>query len=190
MHGDAGERLLHATDVVLCNSADAWRFSQARRLPLVCNRGQIDLYAGSAALALDHVVCGQGYLVPVGADGQAVGGSFFLGGDDPTTLEQNRLLHLQQLAGIDMQLAGHYARQRPLLQRVSERCTLPGRMPALGALERFGSHGLWINVGHGSHGLARTPLCAALLSSLMNATPPPLAPDLQTLLDPLRYAGS
>ena len=89
-----------------------------------------------------------------------------------------------------MQLAGHYARQRPLLQRVSERCTLPGRMPALGALERFGSHGLWINVGHGSHGLARTPLCAALLSSLMNATPPPLAPDLQTLLDPLRYAGS
>lgn len=187
MHGDSGERVLHAAHVVLCNSADAWRFTQARRLPLISNRGQVDLYAADAARALRSVVCGQGYLIPAGADGQAVGGSFFLGADDATTREQNRQQHLQQLSGINPELAAHYAARQPVLQRIAERCTLPGRMPAVGALDVGNSRGLWINVGHGSHGLARTPVCAALLASQLSATPAPLAPELVHLLSPQRF---
>lgn len=188
MHGSSGERFQHARHVVLCNSMDAWRFMQARHLPLICNRGQVDLYAHDAARSLDSVICGQGYLIPAGADGQAVGGSFFLGPADDPTREANRQQHLQQLAGIDPAVAAHFAAQRPLLQRIAERCTLPGRMPVVGALEQHGEHGLWINVGHGSHGLARTPLSAALLASQICATPVPLAPDLLPLLSPQRFA--
>jgi tRNA 5-methylaminomethyl-2-thiouridine biosynthesis bifunctional protein len=184
------EHTLHTPHVLLCNSADAWRFSQAQRLPLISNRGQVDLYAPEAARSLDSVICGQGYLIPAGADGQAVGGSFFLGANNAATREQNRQQHLQQLAGINPALAEHYATRTPVQQRIAERCTLPGRMPAVGALDAQELPGLWINVGHGSHGLARTPLCAALLASQLSGTPAPLAPELLPLLDPQRFLQS
>jgi tRNA 5-methylaminomethyl-2-thiouridine biosynthesis bifunctional protein len=116
-----------------------------------------------------------------------VGGSFFLGPDDAVAREQNRLQHLQQLAGIHPDVAEQFAAQRPLLQRIAERCTLPGRMPVVGALHTQGDHGLWINIGHGSHGLARTPVCAALLASQLSGTPAPLSPELLPLLSPLRF---
>jgi tRNA 5-methylaminomethyl-2-thiouridine biosynthesis bifunctional protein len=189
LQSDDGTRLQSARHVVICNSADAWRFTQARRLPLICNRGQVDLYTEASVHHLDRVICGQGYLIPAGADGQAVGGSFFLGPDCQLTREQNRQQHLLQLAGINPGLAQHFAAQQPALQRIAERCTLPGRMPAVGALEWAESSSLWINVGHGSHGLARTPLCAALLASQLGATPAPLSPDLQPLLSPTRFAN-
>lgn len=187
MHGDSGERFVQASHVILCNSADVYRFTQARHLPLICNRGQVDLYTQQHAIALPRVVCGQGYIVPAGSDGQAVGGSFFLGSDDPAARERNRQQHLEQLAGIDPALAFHFSKHQPVQQRVSERCTLPGRMPVVGALERHGESGLWINVGHGSHGLARTPICAALLLSMLQGTPAPLDTDLQRLLVPDRF---
>jgi tRNA 5-methylaminomethyl-2-thiouridine biosynthesis bifunctional protein len=188
MQGSSGQQRLHTSHVVLCNSADASRFREACALPLISNRGQVDLYAGDAARSLGSVVCGQGYLVPPGADGQAVGGSFFLGPDNAETREQNRQQHLQQLAGINPALAGHYADRKPILQRIAERCTVPGRMPVVGALDAQESPGLWINVGHGSHGLARTPICAALLNSQLSGTPAPLAPALLPLLNPKRFS--
>lgn len=187
MHGSHGERFLHASHVILCNSAEAWRFAQAQQLPLITNRGQVDLYAPADAQTLDTVVCSQGYLIPAGPQGQAVGGSFFLGSDAAATLERNRLQHLGQLETIHPTLAAHFAERRPLQQRVAERCTLPGRMPAVGLLAGDAEHGLWSNVGHGAQGLARTPVCAALLASALSGTPAPLSTELCALLDPRRF---
>lgn len=187
MQGADGEHYLHVPHVIICNSADAGRFSQTQQLPLISNRGQVDVYAGDAARNTASVICGQGYLIPAGSDGQVVGGSFFLGPDDSATREQNRLLHLQQLAGIHPDVADQFAAQQPILQRIAERCTLPGRMPVVGMLQAQHARGLWINVGHGSHGLARTPVCAALLASQLSGTPAPLAPELTALVDPQRF---
>lgn len=187
LRSKGAQHTLHTHHVLLCNSADAWRFSQAQGLPLISNRGQVDLYAHDSARSLDSVICGQGYLIPAGLDGQTTGGSFFLGADDAEMREQNRQQHLQQLAGINPGLAEHYSTKTPVLQRISERCTLPGRMPVVGALNAQELPGLWINVGHGSHGLARTPVCAALLASQLSGTPAPLAAELLPLLDPRRF---
>lgn len=185
--GSTGAGSLAARHVVLCNSADAGHFLQAAELPLICNRGQVDLHAAADAVTLGAVVCGQGYLIPAGPEGQALGGSFFLGPDAAVVRDANRQQHLAQLGAIQPGLQAHFAARRPVLQRVAERCTLPGRLPAAGLLAGSPAQGLWLNIGHGSHGLARTPVCAALLASMINYTPAPLAPELIQILDPRRF---
>jgi tRNA 5-methylaminomethyl-2-thiouridine biosynthesis bifunctional protein len=94
--------------------------------------------------------------------------------------------------------------------RVAFRCTLPDYLPAVGPvadedamLQRFaplrknarafipdtGKYlpGLYINVGHGSRGLAYTPLCAEILAAHINCEPPPLARELLNALNPARF---
>ena len=67
------------------------------------------------------------------------------------------------------------------------------RMPLLGAATLSPEYGgsLWprlhLNVAHGSHGLTRTPLCAALLAAEFDALPPPLTSDLAALIVPDRF---
>ncbi len=48
--------------------------------------------------------------------------------------------------------------------------------------------GLYINVGHGSHGLSNAPLAAEYLASLLFAEPLPLQRDVLEYLHPARFA--
>jgi tRNA 5-methylaminomethyl-2-thiouridine biosynthesis bifunctional protein len=47
--------------------------------------------------------------------------------------------------------------------------------------------GLYINIGHGSRGLAYTPLCAELLAAQINNEVLPLPRDLTNALNPARF---
>jgi tRNA 5-methylaminomethyl-2-thiouridine biosynthesis bifunctional protein len=99
--------------------------------------------------------------------------------------------HLDFAAQLDPALAAAFARQAPRLQRQGMRCVMPDRMPLAGPVNKAGSGdfyaGLYVNVGHGSHGLTRTPFCAAWLASLLNGTPPPFANELMELVLPSRF---
>lgn len=175
---------LTADIVVLCNADELFTFPQCRHLPLICNRGQVDIYASSDRTALRTVLCGQGYLTPSTDGRQSLGGSYYV---EATTAGQNSLLHLQLLQRMDKELAAELATRQPLQQRTRQRCQTPDRMPLVGALDST-LPGLYLNVAHGSNGLARTPISAALLTSLVNETPPPLPASLRTLLDPARFS--
>lgn len=179
-----GNQNYSADAVILCNAADIYDFPQCRALPIISNRGQVDVYEGSTATALRSILCGQGYVTPASAGLQSIGGSFFVEG---TSSEQNRLTHLQLVSRMDTKLAAAFGDSRPVRQRVGQRCQTPDRMPLVGALAPQ-YPGLYVNVGHGSNGLARTPLSAALISSMLNDTPPPLAGVLRQLVDPARFA--
>lgn len=48
--------------------------------------------------------------------------------------------------------------------------------------------GLYLNVGHGSHGLSNTPLAAEYLASLMFREPLPLQREVIECLHPARFA--
>jgi tRNA 5-methylaminomethyl-2-thiouridine biosynthesis bifunctional protein len=186
MHSSRGEHFLHCAQVVLCTSADVHRFIQTRHLPVIGNRGQVDVYASNAASHIGPVLCGQGYIIPASGGIQTIGGSFFVeGAEDPA--EKYRLLHLAQLRAINPGLAEALSGTLLLEQRTSTRCTLADRMPVVGAVDASRYPGLWVNVGHGSQGLARTPASAALLASLLNATPAPLAADCIAVISPSRY---
>jgi tRNA 5-methylaminomethyl-2-thiouridine biosynthesis bifunctional protein len=169
---------------VLCNAIDLYDFAQCRALPLISNRGQVDVYASSSATAVQTILCGQGYLTPASNGVQSIGGSFYV---EQTTAEQNRLTHLQLVGRMDEHVAENFAQRRPLQQRVGQRCQTPDRMPLVGALSAE-YPGLYLNIGHGSNGLARTPISAALIASLLNATPSPLTASLRNLLAPMRFA--
>lgn len=180
-----GEVSYTADAAVLCNGADAYDFPQCRSLPIISNRGQVDVYASSADTEVSTILCGQGYVLPSSDGRQSIGGSYFVEG---TTHEKNRRLHIDLLGRMLPELAQHFAAQAPLQQRVGQRCQTPDRMPLVGAVDSNSSPGLFINVGHGSNGLARTPLCAAYLGSLLSGTPSPLEGRLARLLDPARFA--
>ena len=47
--------------------------------------------------------------------------------------------------------------------------------------------GLWLNIGHGSRGLASTPLCAQLLAAQITAGALPLSMAIQEALWPGRF---
>jgi len=186
MHSSQGEHFLHCAQVVLCTSTDVHRFIQTRHLPVIGNRGQVDVYASSSATSIGPVLCGQGYIIPGSGGLQTIGGSFFVeGARNPA--EKYRLLHLTQVRAINPGLAEVLSGALPLEQRTSTRCTLADRMPVVGAVDASRYPGLWVNVGHGSQGLARTPACAALLASLLNGTPAPLAADCIAAISPSRF---
>jgi tRNA 5-methylaminomethyl-2-thiouridine biosynthesis bifunctional protein len=175
---------IDTTHVVLCNAAEAYVFPQCRQLPLISNRGQVDVYAGTTTTDVRTILCGQGYLTPVSDGLQSLGGSYYV---ERTSVEQNRATHLALLSRMDRQLAEDLAQRRPLQQRVGQRCQTPDRMPLAGLVSAH-YPGLYINAAHGSNGLARTPISAALLASLLNGTPSPLSDTMCSLVNPERFS--
>ena len=187
------DALLHCDRVVLCNSSDLGQFTQTQHYPLIVNRGQVDLYPATPASRIDLILCGPGYLLPAGPEGQCVGGSYYLGAQDTQARAARSHWHRLQLAAFSPPLAAALSKQAPLIQRLGTRCVTPDRMPLLGQATRAEDQGgtpwrgLYLNVGHGSHGLTRTPLCAALLAAELGSLPPPLTADLTALLKPARF---
>jgi len=152
-------------------------------------RGQLShLSATSASSALRTVVCGRSYISPALHGEHCAGASYSRDVSDmtPTPREDRENLegiapHLLQANITDMTLTG---------ARVAVRAGSPDRIPMVGpavdasALEqlfrtlpqqqRKRPHtalpcypGVYINVGHGSHGIANSPLLAEYLASLM-----------------------
>lgn len=187
-----GNRCIHSAALVLCNGADVHAFAQTRHYPVISNRGQVDLYPATAASSISMVLCGQGYLLPAQAQLQSVGGSYFVADGGAAAQQHRSALHLQQVQQISARLSAALGAQPPLHQRTGTRCITPDRMPIVGRVSTAGEGsllpGLFINVAHGSHGLTRTPLCAALLASMLNGTPPPLPNALAELLSPQRFS--
>lgn len=189
IQGPTEHTLLQCRHVILCNALDVHSFSQARHIPVLGNRGQVDSYHGTASDSTGPVICGQGYLIPPRADGlQCIGGSFSVT-DGKEQQAADSAQHLQQLAAISAPLAARFSLSSPSEQRRATRCTLADRMPLCGLLAGSpeGEAGLWVNVAHGSQGLARTPLCAALLDSHINRTPSPLEACVQEVLRADRF---
>lgn len=186
---------LETGKVILCSSADIHRYRQTRHYPVISNRGQVDLYQATPATAVRKVLCGPGYILPTGPEQQSIGGSYFVGDQSPAATERRSKEHLRQLRQLNPQLAETLAQQTPLAQRLGTRCIMPDRMPLVGAACRTATEGggeyegLYLNVAHGSHGLTRTPLCAAIVASIFNGTPPPLGSDMAAILRPGRYSA-
>ncbi len=187
---------LEVPRVVLCNGADLHLFDQTRHYPVIGNRGQVDVYAAPAEPRVRAVVSGQGYVLPATNGRQSIGGSYYVGGSTPEAVAARTREHLDFAAQLDPRLAEALAKQPLLLQRQGLRCVTPDRMPLAGPVHKPAEagggvwEGLYVNVGHGSHGLTRTPYCAAWLASLLNGTPPPFTNELMELLLPARFQGT
>jgi tRNA 5-methylaminomethyl-2-thiouridine biosynthesis bifunctional protein len=179
--------------VILCNAADAYAISQTRHYPLVCNLGQVDYYASADASEIQTVLCGQGYILPSNGEYQSVGGSFFVGDQSVDAITARRLSHVEAVQAMDQHIGNTLAGSQVSDQRIGVRCATPDRMPIVGPVTKPEAGirallpGLFINVAHGSHGLTRTPICAAYLASLLNQTPFPVSNNVAAVIRPDRF---
>jgi len=207
--GPQGDILAEGDNVVIANSTAATGLAQTAHLPVIPLRGQLShLSATSASSALRTVVCGRSYISPALHGEHCAGASYSRDVSDmtPTPREDRENLegiapHLLQANITDMTLTG---------ARVAVRAGSPDRIPMVGpavdasALEllfralpqqqRKRPHtalpcypGVYINVGHGSHGIANSPLLAEYLASLMCGEALPLATPALEALHPARF---
>lgn len=175
------------------------------------------LPATPTSLKLKAVICSEGYIAPAcntveGTLAHCTGATFNL--KDRETIvrasdHQTNLTHLREYLPA---LASAWSELNPeeLTGRVAFRCATTDYLPTVGpapVLEDFvqdyaplrkdarsfvpvAGHywpGLYVNLGHGSRGLAYTPLCAELLAAHICDEPFPLARDLVQALHPARF---
>lgn len=207
--GPQGEVLAEADCVVIANGTAAASLAQTSHLPLIPLRGQLShLRASAQSSTLKAVVCGRSYIIPSLHGEHCAGASYSKDVSDLSLSmrEQSENLagimpHLQEAALDDAALNGG---------RVAVRAGSPDRTPMAGpavdaeALETLyralpqheRKHptvplpchaGLYINVGHGSHGVGNTPLLAEYLASLMCQEPLPLQTSALEALHPARF---
>jgi len=199
--------------VVIAAANHSNQFSQTRHLPLKAIRGQIScLPATAASRALKTVICGEGYLAPVGNGIHTLGATYNIGETASDVREEDHRTNLRQLEKTDVAAAALFTATDPssLSGRAAFRCTTPDYLPIAGpapvqenylrdyALLRKNARahipvagscwpGLYLNCGHGSRGLSYAPLCAELLASEVCGEVPPLSLELRQAVHPGRF---
>lgn len=199
------------TTVVLCSANDTIRLSQTSHLPIKPVRGQISQFTKTPSTAkLNCVLCSDGYIAPAHLDQQCLGATFKVRDLDSEVRSEEHLENIQRLHAQFPELELDQLDVDSLSGRASFRCTTPDYLPIVGPAPIFDSYldtfsalrknarllidqcgpnysGLYLNIGHGSRGLAYTPISAEIVASLINKDPMPLSPALEQALHPARF---
>lgn len=202
-------KLASAATVVIANSVNAAQLSQTAPLPIVPIRGQVSyLRATESSAAIARVICGQSYVSPAFDGLHSVGASY---SKNITDLALNEREHQQNIEGIAPHLRqGVIAAEAIEGGRVSVRATTGDRMPIVGPVPNFTEfeasysklgqrsrkhpdtnmpylNGLYVSVGHGSHGLSNAPLCGEYLASIIANEMLPLQNKVLECVHPGRF---
>lgn len=207
----AGQGLASASapTLVIANSFAAQSFSQTASLPLVPLRGQVSYVRESdATRALRTVLCGLSYMSPAHDGLHSTGASY---SKDISDLSISAGEHQDNFAGIiDHFPIGTLQAAAITGGRVSVRASTGDRMPMAGPAPDFaalaslyarlgqrdrqtpGQHpptfpGLYVSVGHGSHGVSNCPLLGEYVASLIANEVSPLQQSLSDCLHPARF---
>lgn len=211
-----GQLLAEAPNVVVANAHHALGFPSTRHLPLKAIRGQVSQFRGEQ-IPLKTVLCSDGYIAPAAKVKttnklQSFGATFTLHEQRPAVLISD---HKKNLANLSASMPGlapvlHNVDPGTLSGRASFRCTTADYLPLVGPAPDYSRFidafallsknakagiptagpyltGLFMNLGHGSRGLAYTPLSAELLAAQMDGDVLPLPRDLATALNPARF---
>ncbi len=199
--------------IIIANASAVTQFSQTQWLPVKSIRGQVTYIDSQAQLQyLKTVICAKNYVAPAISIHQqrqhAIGASYNLHETSPELSERDHRDNIQQLQSIldsnaetTFQATGG---------RVGFRCTTPDYLPLVGPVPNTDSFqtdyrelkynaqkfipktgtyypGLYTNIGHGSRGLAYTPLAAEILACAISGEPPPITQSMVNTLNPARF---
>lgn len=214
-HGETWEvknshsKISNSELVIIANSYSAKQFEQSRELPLQTVRGQItELQASNKSRCLKTVVSGERTVFPLKEQTHLLSASY--SSDSPGLISSSED-NLDNLA-----LASSNFSDRSFLgsdivaDRVSQRCNSIDHLPVVGMLpdtsvmretyaqlgknakatfQASGSYlpGLYINVGHGSNGLASCPLSGEFLAALISGENLPLSHAMINSISPARF---
>ena len=203
--------MLQADGIVVATANDAGRLTGADSyIPTKKIRGQLSYLATGGLPSVDRVLCARSYLAPP-IDGRMCLGATYNLNDDETELRdgdhQTNLSHLKDF-GPDWCDAAEHA--QVIGGRVGFRCTTPDYLPMAGPLvrkqefvERFRPmtknakqiprqsipwmQGVWLNIGHGSRGLASASLCAQMIAMQISGDAPCTSQTVSDALSPNRF---
>lgn len=204
---------LQAPVVIIANARDAQRFKYIQHLPIKSIRGQITyLPVTGTSKEIKTVICSEGYIAPAKDGIHCTGATFNLKEESTALRAEDHQTNLENLREPLQGMADEWESldKHSLDGRVAFRCTLPDYLPAVGPvaddismLDSFaplrknarafiqdtGKYlpGLYLNIGHGSRGLAYTPLCAEVLAAHINNEPAPISTELANALNPARF---
>jgi len=205
-------RVTQADVVVIANSHDATRLAQCADLPLQSFRGQTTVIAvNEKSTRLGSVVSGARTVFPSVDEQHLISASYATGTQVQTLANDTR----ENLRGAASNFADDNSLSDiPLSDRVSIRCNSPDGIPLVGMMpdrakmrSRYGelarnarakfsttghdceqyTDGLFLNVAHGSNGLASCPLSAEFLASLITEENLPLSEAMINTLNPSRF---
>lgn len=196
-----------ADAVVLCNASAAVHFAQTAHLPMKAIAGQLSFIAPTKALqGLRVPLCGEGHVLPVYQERQALGatyhpkgGVFDEGRDNKANLAKLAKLGLIELS--EEHIVGSWAAMR---------AATPDYLPLVGPVAipesfktryaRFSKNAkdwlpeaplyhpnLYIMAGFGSRGLTSVPLAAEYLKNLILSEPSCLTNALEQAVSPQRF---
>ena len=205
---------LNADQVVICTAADARDLLPDAYLPVKTIRGQLSYLDPLQAPALNTVVCGRSYMAPPRNGRLCLGATYNLKDNEYALRDSDHQTNLSHLPDFGPEWQAFSARQDQqqavLGGRVGFRCTTPDYLPMTGPVPRSRDFvarfapmvrnakripaqpvpcypGLWLNIGHGSRGLASGPLCAALLTAQISGDALPVGLDVAGALWPGRF---
>lgn len=200
---------ISADAVVIANGMGALGLNQAQDYPLIPIRGQLSgLAASSETRKLRSVVAGARYICPDYHDIHSIGASYQAQDQDCELRERD---DRENLAGVMKALAEPLAVENVIKQsRASIRCNSRDQIPLIGPIPDHDAFqrqyaglasnanatmtargvywpGLYLNVAHGSYGLATCPLAAEILASLICGESLPVDTAVLNSLNPARF---
>lgn len=194
------------SQVVVANAWSAKALLSDYWLPTGKIRGQISYLNSDETELPKTVLCGRSYTAPALNKQRVIGATYNLKDDEEALREADHQENIKH--SLDF---GDELQNRQITGgRVSFRCTTPDYLPMVGALPDTRSFltsyqglarnakriprkacptasGLWLNVGHGSRGLASAPLCAELLASEISGDSSPIGLTVKEALWPGRF---
>ena len=203
---DQGQLTGSSDVVIIANSHAAGELAQTELYPVTALRGQVSHVSLTAASqALRSVVCSERYLAPAHGGLHCVGASYVKHSTDDQLSEAEHRENLQKLGNITTQLG--FDEHSPATGRVGFRGSSQDYIPLAGAVPdpdlpelRYGSTqhtsappvearltGLYMSIGHGSHGTVSCPLLAEHVASLACGEYSPLPQPLADCVDPMRF---
>lgn len=211
LEGDAS-RIVEADVVVIANSHDATKLAQCSDLPLQSFRGQTTVIAANEkSNRLGSIVSGARTVFPSVDEQHLISASYATGTQARTLANDTR----ENLRGAASNFTeDNSLSDIALSDRVSVRCNSPDGIPLVGmmpdsakmrtrygeltrnARAKFSTTGhdceqytdsLFLNVAHGSNGLASCPLSAEFLASLITKENLPLSEAMINTLNPSRF---
>ena len=199
---------VNADVVIVANSHSATQLTQCKGLPLQTLRGQTsEIAASDSSRKLKCVVNGGRTVFPANAGRHLLSASYA----NSTELHTLPADTHENIVGAAANFTDtDFLSNDAVVERVSLRCNSPDRMPLVGmvpnreemqttyaelsrnAKARFTStgkyySGLYLNVAHGSNGLASAPLSAEFLASLITNENLPLSLETVAGINPARF---
>jgi tRNA 5-methylaminomethyl-2-thiouridine biosynthesis bifunctional protein len=199
---------IDADVVVIANSHSATQLIQCTDLPLQSLRGQTsEISTNESSSKLKSVVSGGRTVFPA-SEGRHLLSASYANSNELQALRadshENSIVAATNFADTDI------LNEETVVERVSLRCNSPDRMPLVGlapnlemmrttyaelsrnARAKINSPGeyhagLYLNVAHGSNGLASCPLSGEFLASLITNENLPLSRDAVQCLNPTRF---